>query len=178
MCYNRKQERVRAVRKRGRMAPEEKTKQLLVYISKGLESASVTMLMKLAYLIDLVAVGRTGEQVSGFRYRRYKYGPFDSRIYGYLTKLVGEGILLEESEFCPPAEEYIKYRVNDSSSKHKFDKLSGQEIKIADEVLKSMVGYGAKALSDITYKTKPMMALGAKQGGSENLNALLDLKAK
>ena len=160
------------------MAPEEKTKQLLVYITKGFESASVTMLMKLAYLIDLVAVGRTGEQVSGFRYRRYKYGPFDSRIYGYLTKLVGEGTLAEESEFCPPGEEFIKYKVGDPNSKSKFDKLSPQEQKIADEVLKSMVGYGAKALSDITYKTKPMLALGATQGGTENLNAVLNLKAK
>lgn len=160
------------------MAPEEKTKQLLVYITKGYKSASVTMLMKLAYLIDLVAVGRKGEQISGFRYRRYNYGPFDSRIYDYLTKLVGEGILSEASEFCPPAHEYIKYEVNESSSKLNFDKLSAQEQKIADEVLKSMVGYGAKALADITYKTRPMLALGATQGGSENLNVLLDLKAK
>jgi hypothetical protein len=160
------------------MAPEEKTKQLLVYITKGYKSASVTMLMKLAYLIDLVAVGRTDKQISGFRYRRYTYGPFDSRIYDYLTDLVGKEILHEVSDFCPPAHEYIMYEVNESSPKLKFDKLSDQEQQIADEVLKSMVGYGAKALTDFAYKTKPMVALGATQGGTENLNAPLNLKAK
>lgn len=160
------------------MAPEEKTRQLLVYITKGYKSASVTMLMKLAYFIDLVAVGRTGEQISGFRYRRHNYGPFDSKIYGHLTTLVREGILTEASEFCPPAHEYIMYAVNESSAKIDFDKLTVQDKKIADEVLKSMVGYGAKALSDIAYKTKPMLAIGAKQGGTENLNAPLNLKAK
>lgn len=49
MCYNRQRKRARAIRKGGRMAPEEKTRQLLVYITKGYDSASVTMLMKLAY---------------------------------------------------------------------------------------------------------------------------------
>ena len=160
------------------MAPEEKTKQLLVYITKGYKSASVTMLMKLAYFVDLIAVGRTGEQISGFRYRRHNFGPFDSKIYAHLTTLVKEGLLTETSEFCPPAHEYIMYEVNESSFKLNFDKLSDQETKIADEVLKSMVGYGAKALSDIAYKTKPMLALGATQGGTENLNAPLNLKAK
>jgi len=149
-----------------------------VYIARGFGSATVTMVMKLAYLIDLVSVGRTGKQISGFRYKRYKYGPFDSTIYAYLTGLVEEGILQEESEFCAPAEEYIKYRVNDASPKLKSNKLNAAEVKIADEVLKSMVGYGAKALSAIAYKTKPMIALGATPGGSENLKALLDLKAK
>jgi hypothetical protein len=160
------------------MAPEEKTRELLVYLTKGNKSASVTMLMKLAYFVDLIAVGRTGEQISGFRYRRHNFGPFDSRIYAHLTALVKEGLLTETSEFCPPAHEYIMYVVNESSPKLKFDELSDQDQQIADEVLKSMVGYGAKALSDFVYKTKPMLTLGATQGGTENLNALLNLKAK
>ena len=44
-----------------------------------------------------------------------------------------------------------------------------------DEVLDSVNGYGAKALTEIAYKTKPMQALGATLNGGEHLNEKLDM---
>lgn len=156
----------------------KKTEQLLVYITKGFKSASITILMKLAYLVDLITVTRGKEQISSFQYRRYKYGPFNSEIYAYLTKLVEENIFEDLAQPCPPSEEYIVYKVNEKSDKISFDKLSADERKIIDEVVDSMSGYGAKTITEVTYKTKPMIALGATLGGTENLNTILNLRAK
>jgi uncharacterized phage-associated protein len=44
-----------------------------------------------------------------------------------------------------------------------------------NEVLTSLKGYGAKALVDIAYKTKPMKRLGAKVDNNKGLNEKLDL---
>ena len=62
----------------------KKTDQLLTYIVKGHPEISITSLMKLSYLVDLVNIGKTDKQVSDFRYTRYIYGPFDHKIYKYL----------------------------------------------------------------------------------------------
>ncbi len=134
--------------------------------------------MKLAYLADLVSVTKEENQISNFKYKRYKYGPFDSKIYGYLTELANQEILKEEIEYTATAEEYIKYKFNENKEDIKFDKLDEKEMNTTDEVLESLKGYGVKALTEITYKTKPMLALGATLGGEENLNVPLDLKAK
>lgn len=156
----------------------KKIKQFLAYITKNYVSATVTSLMKLAYLADLVSVTKKHGQISDFKYRRYKYGPFDARIYGYLTELAREKILKEEIEYTLSAEEYIKYKFNNEIEDFKFDKLSEKEIVTIDEILEGVKGYGAKMLTEITYKTKPMLALGATLGGDENLNTPLDLTAK
>lgn len=156
----------------------EKTKQFLAYIAKNYIPATVTSLMKLAYLIDLVSVTKKEGQISNFTYRRYKYGPFDSKIYDYLTELVNQKVLKEETEYTPTAEEYIKYKFNEEIEDIKFDNLNKKEMDSINEVLESLKGYGAKTLTEITYKTKPMLVLGATLGGEENLNTILDLKTQ
>lgn len=160
------------------MPIEEKTKQFLIYITKQFKSASITTLMKLAYLIDLVAVSKGKKQISNFIYRRYKYGPFDPNIYSYLMKLLKERIFEDCIEYVPAAEEYVVYTVNGDNPKINFDKLSLDEKKIIDEVAGNLVGYGAKAITEIAYKTKPMLSIGATLGGTENINVILDMKAK
>lgn len=156
----------------------KKTKQFLVYIAKNYMPATVTSLMKLAYLADLVSVTKEDGQISDFEYKRYKYGPFDSKIYRYLTELIEEAILKEEIEYTKSADEYIKYKFNDEIEDFKFDKLKDQEINTIDEILESVRGYGVKMLTEITYKTKPMLVWGATLGGDENLNASLNLATK
>lgn len=157
---------------------KDKTKQLLAYISKNYAPATVTSLMKLVYLIDLVAIKQGKKQISDFIYRRYRYGPFDSKIYTYLDELINNKILSDITENTPMGEEYIKYKFNEENEKSKFDKLSENELETIDEVIESVRGYGVKTLTEITYKTKPMLALDATIGGEENLNARLDLNAK
>jgi uncharacterized phage-associated protein len=153
-----------------------KTKQLLTYIAQKHTNATVTVLMKISYLIDLVSVKRFGKPISEFTYRRYTYGPFDQTIYSLLSELEGEEIIKGKSDYTFANEEYIVYAFNeDKKEEFKFDKLTEDDIKIADEVLEQLKGYGAKTLTEITYKTPPMKKLGVTLGGDEHLNEVLDL---
>ncbi len=156
----------------------EKTKQFITYLAKNYIPATVTSLMKLAYLIDLISVTKKEGQISNFIYRRYNYGPFDKAIYNCILELVDEKLLLEGIQYTPQADEYIVYRFNEDDEKSSFNKLSMKEKKTIDGVLESLKGLGAKALSEITYKTKPIMAIGAKPDNNKGLNKVLDLNKK
>lgn len=154
-----------------------KTEQLLAYLSKGHSNASVTVLMKLAYLVDLIAIKRTGKQISSFEYRRYHFGPFDQGIYNFLNSLVEKQVLKPSVEYTKSGGEAVVYHFNDEKRDFFSKILTADEIGIVDELLDSVGGYGAKILTQIAYKTQPMKNIGATLGGNENMNAKLNLKA-
>lgn len=153
-----------------------RTKQLLAYIVSKNPDVSVTSLMKLSYLVDLISVKRRKTKISDFEYIRYFYGPFDNSIYGYLEFLSNEKVLIPKSDYSHlDGNEFVTYSFNKKAEGFKFDKLTGGDISIIDELIDSVKGYGAKALTEIAYKTKPMRALRATLGGTENLNKKLNL---
>lgn len=154
----------------------EKTKQLLAYIIQNHPSISITALMKFAYICDLVSLKKGNSKISNFEYVRYKYGPFDQNIYNYISELRRDSAIIEEPSYTPMGDEYITYKINESVPCC-IDKLTSSDIKVADEVLESLKGYGAKALVDLAYKTKPMLIIGAKQDNDAGLNEKLNLGA-
>ncbi len=156
---------------------DNKTSELLTYITMKHPKLSITSLMKLSYLIDLVHIKKTKNQISTFKYFRYKYGPFDNDIYNYVQSLVVNGVIKEDSEYSPYGGEYIVYSCDNDDDSIAFDNLSSKEVETTDEVINSVIGFGAKALVELTYKTKPMKKIGATIGGNEHLNELLDLRA-
>jgi uncharacterized phage-associated protein len=156
------------------MAIKNKDLQIIAYLSKKHPKASVTVLMKLCYLIDLINVKREKKQITSFEYRRYNYGPFDDNIYPCLEELATKKIIEAKTDYTQGGNEFIVYCFNEESG-FKFDEISEKEFSIIDELLESVNGYGAKVLTEIAYKTKPMQALGATIDGGENLNAKLDL---
>lgn len=156
---------------------DNKTIELLAYITMKHPRLSVTSLMKIAYLVDLVHIKKTNDQISSFRYLRYKYGPFDNSIYNYIQHLVINNTLEEDAEFSPYGDEYIVYSCNNEDDRITFEHLTEQEIETIDEVINSVIGFGAKALVEIAYKTRPMQKIGATIGGNEHLNELLDLRS-
>jgi len=155
---------------------KKKTEQLLVYIIQHYDDNGIpiTSLMKLVYLVDLVSIKKTGKQLSNFEYKRYKYGPFDKRIYEHIKNLLGEEIIKEDAAFSRGGDEYIIYLSNKEKS-FEFNKLSAEEKSIIDEVIESLQGYGTKALVELTYKTKPMKKIGATTENNKGLNEKLDL---
>jgi uncharacterized phage-associated protein len=155
-----------------------KTKQLLAYIVRNYSQISITSLMKLSYIIDLVHISKTNKQISDFKYIRYTYGPFAYKIYDYLKDLVECGVVIENSNFTPMGEEFIIYEFNNDNEDFSFKDLNKEEIKTVDEVLEKLKGYGARALTELAYRTKPMKKIGAKIGDKTNLNAELDLRAQ
>lgn len=153
----------------------EKTKQLLAYILKK-QKESVTSLMKLSYLIDLVHVNKESNQVTDFEYLRYNFGPFDRKIYLYIEDMTESGLLIEDTEYTYGGEEFITYKLKEGAE-ISFDELKPDEIESVDEVTEELKGYGARDLTEVAYKTKPMIALGATLGGDENIGVKLDLNA-
>lgn len=154
----------------------QKNQKLLAYITKKFEKVTVTSLMKLSYLIDLVSIKKTKNKISNFEYRRYNHGPFDSKIYSVITKLIESGVLVEEADYTYLGMEFVQFKFN-SDKDYSFDLLSKGETITIDEVSDSLKGYTARTLTDLAYKTKPMKKFGATHGGDEHLNELLDLYA-
>lgn len=154
---------------------EEKTTQLLAYLVQNHPFPSVTSLMKLSYIVDLVSVKKNDEQISDFEYIRFKYGPFDKRIYDYIKELLDERVILEDSTVTQTGEVVI-YKFNEEAD-YFFDEITERDKNTIDEILDTLGGYGPKALVDLTYKTKPMEKIGAKQDNEVGLNDRLDLRA-
>lgn len=152
-----------------------KTSQVLAYILAK-KKATVTELMKLSYLSDLVQINKTNKQITEFKYIRYNYGPFDSSIYTYLRTMTDNHLLDGKAEYTSAGSETVYYSLSEGMELN-LDKLSDEEIESINEVLENLKGHGAKALTEVAYKTRPMLALGATLGGKENIGAQLNLKA-
>lgn len=151
----------------------EKTKQLLHFIISRHPNASITELMKLAYLIDLVSVKEGNKQISNFEYKRYYYGPFDDKIYQILENSLVNGKIKAETKYSYDGSEYVVYSVMNED--FECDALTDRDREIARRVLEELKGYGAKTLTEIAYKTAPMKKIGATLGGNEGLNTVLNL---
>ncbi len=155
-----------------------KNDQLLAYIVKKRGVASVTVLMKLAYLLDLMQVQNGRGKISTFKYIRWYYGPFDDSIYSSITRLEKSQILNGRSEYDNAANESIVYRFDEKKEdEHSFDLLSQNEMAEVDAMTRALQGYGAKTLTEISYKTAPMVAIGATLGGNQSMGVELDLSA-
>lgn len=156
------------------MTNKTKDLQILAYFAQKHPKASITVLMKLCYLADLISVKREKKQITSFEYRRYNFGPFDNNVYSCVEELTSRGIFQAETDYTPTGNEFVVYHFN-SEEEFLFDEITEKERKIIDELLESVNGYGAKVLTEIAYKTEPLKSLGATINGGENLNAKLDL---
>ena len=156
--------------------PRQKTLQVLSYIIKNHPDVSVTSLMKLSYLIDLVAISKNKNKISDFQYVRYNYGPFDKKIHKHLGYLENNNIIKEGSNISSTGDGIVTYNINKKNN-IVFDKIPDEERKIIDEVIESLEGFGTKALTELTYRTKPMKKIGATIENKKGLNKILNLNA-
>lgn len=151
-----------------------KTKELLAYVVRHrYPDVSITELMKLSYLIDLVALKKKRSRLFDFEYVRYHYGPFDKKIYKYVKSLLADGTFVEGGRVSSTGDEFVTYRLADTRISH--SKIKEEEMEILNEVLSAVEGHGAKALTELAYRTKPMKKIGAEIGNTNGLNETLDL---
>lgn len=150
---------------------DQKTKDLITYITSKHHVSTVTSLIKLCYLSDLVSYKETGKQISSFNYVRWYYGPYDQAINIFLYQLVEDGTAVATIDYTQDNQEYVKYSVKGD---HELT-LDDKELASINSVLDSLRGFGPKALTEVAYKTKPMKKLGATLGGKEHLGEKLDL---
>ena len=157
--------------------PELSNRQkLIAQLIQRHDRPTVTVLMKLAFLLDLIARKKEQDVYFGYVYRRYTYGPFDEAIYHDLKALIDDGVAIATTEYTSDGKEYIVYNFNEEPTDTDFSITEVQEAMF-NEIMESLKGYGAKALTDIAYKTAPMQALGATLGGNEHINEVLNLEA-
>ena len=154
-----------------------KNQQIIAFLAKNHGKASITALVKLAYIIDLFSIQTTGHQLSTFKYVRYYHGPYDRAINEDLQILVDNDILRPKSHYTVTGDEYVVYNFSENED-FEFSEITEQEVSMIGEVMENLNGYGAKMLTDIAYKTKPMIQLGATHGGDEHMNEELDLFIK
>lgn len=151
------------------------TQELLCYFASKHNKPTVTVLMKLCYLADLIYYKDHGNQITEYQYQRYTFGPFDKKIYSDLEKLVEINALHSEllhGEYGDDIETVV-YKTNKQEVK-----LEKGTRAVVDELLSALGGRGALELTQIAYKTKPMTKLNATLGGKEGLGKVLDLSAK
>ncbi len=151
-----------------------KNQQLISYLVSVHPRSSITSLIKLAYLIDLVSLKISNRKISEYNYIRYYYGPYDESISDDLRILVEKEIIIPKTEYTQNGTEYIIYDLNDEAEFSLSD-ISREEKEIIDNFTESVKGYGAKMLTDLAYKTKPMLSFGATQGGREHFSEPLNL---
>lgn len=151
---------------------DKKNKEIIHYIISKAPRSSVTSLIKLAYLTDLVSLKRRNCKVSNFKYIRYFYGPFDDEIYDILENLLEEDSI-DSSLLFTVDHDYSIYTVKEEPQ---LKELSSEDKSIIDEVLQELSGYGAKTLTEIAYQTEPMKKFNATLGGKEHLNEELILE--
>lgn len=152
---------------------DNKTKDLITYIISKHHVSTITSLIKLCYLSDLVSFKDNGKQISSFQYVRWYYGPYDKAITEYLYALVDSGVIEAVIDYTQDNQEYIKYFIEQAPE----TSLSDTELGFVNSVLESLKGFGPKALTEVAYRTKPMKKLGATLGGNEHLGKTLDLSA-
>lgn len=148
-----------------------KDQQLIAYLIQSQPGLSITSLMKLPYLIDLVAMKKLNRKITNISFKRYFYGPFSQTIYEIVEWLL-ENNLIEASVKYTIDNEYQVYSPTDLLTVD----LSGfdqQEQDIINQSLDELGGYGAKILAQIAYATEPMKKLHATIGGNEHFNAAL-----
>lgn len=103
-------------------------------------------MIKIPYFIDLEAFQEIGRRITNFRYIRYQYGPFDSKLYSYSGLFFGN-----EKGF----------------RKCNFTYLHADEISIIDKVLSNKPVNNGNELKRLSYETYPMKKIWATMRGGE-----------
>ncbi len=127
----------------------DKLRSAIFYFVKQLgEIDSRIKLVKLIYLADLEAKQKLGRTITGIEYVYHFYGPYSPEIIEEAVEMNGEYIV---EAYNPLFDRYEYYPLVD------FDiKLSDEELKILDEVIKKYGNANTTRIEEIAYETEPM----------------------
>lgn len=155
-----------------------KTRLFILYLIDKMAVPTKTGIIKMCYLCDIATVKSNLEKITDFQYVRYYYGPYDKRIEDYLDDLIKSGFVKSKLEYGSGGGEYAKFSLSEAGEKEiedRQDVFSAEEKRITDSILDSLGSLNAKMLTQIAYRTNPMVAFGATLGGSEHFNEVLNL---
>lgn len=156
----------------------DKNLQFILEIIKNKWTATITSIVKLAYLIDYAFFKKAKKQISDFEYIRFHYGPYDSNIEYSLLSLKWEKLLCTNSYALSSWEEITQYTINNElydNKNSKYNLLTAEEIEFIWAFVEKLQEFSAKQLTEIAYETWPMKAFDAHLWGKEHFWENLDL---
>lgn len=142
-----------------------KTESLICYVIQAMSVPTETMISKVCYLCDYLTVKNMGHSLSSTDYKTSILGPQGKNISDCLYELVKRGIVDRSIEYSIEGNEYVKYSVREVNqlSEESQDDFSVEEMKIINEVLKSVSSLNARLLNEVVANTKPVKDVAKKQ---------------
>jgi|ERR1043166_7477706 hypothetical protein len=141
---------------------DQQTRDLVLYFIQKLDgNLGRTKLIKLCYLTDLFHRKTSGRPVTGFQYKLFENGPFDTNFYPTVRALEQSGYIAETfvQEFNGH-----RYSIKKAKSPKEF-LLTRDQLYVAERVAEKFGRLPLDVLLDeIVYRTEP--AMKAKETGS------------
>jgi hypothetical protein len=136
------------------MATKAKTKkfrELILYVARETESdpkCGKTKLYKILFYSDFLAYSKLGHSISGQDYQKLKNGPAPRRGYPELKAMVAANLCVWaiRDYFGREQHKLLALREPDLSD------LTGEEIAIVQEVLRSLLPYDGTEVSDLSHR--------------------------
>lgn len=153
----------------------KKTLATICYLISEREGATVTELMKLCYLADLISIAANKKKrFTDFEYVRWFYGPFDKNIYVSLGELSKRNQICTDLEHTAAGSEVTKYKF--CGDKKYFSDLSDEDRNTLDILLGEVSEFGPTGLTKIAYSTFPLKKMGVKIGDNKKIGEKIDLR--
>jgi uncharacterized phage-associated protein len=149
----------------------EKFAELLVYVASGTEHEATsgdTKLNKLLYFADVTAYRRTGQPISGARYKHQKRGPIATPLVPVRRELNGSRLDVSKHEFGNGAVQTRTKALDDAD----VSIFEDGEREIIDEVIKRFQGCNAKEMEDFAHE-EPAWRITENEGDMTYRSSLL-----
>lgn len=129
----------------------DKFAELLVYIVSGTEherTSGDTKLNKLLYFADVTAYRRTGEPISGARYKHQRRGPIAAALMPVREELEDSRLSVSERTY-PNGNVQRRTKALDDPDTSVFDEV---EREIIDEVVERFQGCNAEEMENVAHE--------------------------
>lgn len=141
------------------MPTASKTAQVLKYFAQQYQQPGSragiprTRLVKMAYLVDVLAREYLGRPITDFQYYRYHHGPYDRAILEYIDELVENGLAEVRVEW---EADYRTKRLWDSGVSLSFDFTPAESEILRYVAMNYLRMPMEELLKDVVYPTLPM----------------------
>ncbi|HLC06245.1 MAG TPA: Panacea domain-containing protein [Anaerolineales bacterium] len=132
------------------MAPDERLRELILYISARCSedpTFGAIKLNKILYFADFLSYGMTGEPVTGAAYMRLRKGPAPRRLLPIRDKMIEDGELAIQKRRIYQHEQHRTIPLREPV----LDSFRPNDISVVDELIQVFWGRTAEEVSDLSH---------------------------
>ena len=133
-----------------KMAPDERLRELILYISARCSedpTFGAIKLNKILYFADFLSYGMTGEPVTGAAYMRLRRGPAPRRLLPVRDKMIEDGELVIQKRRVYQHEQHRTIPLREPV----LDSFRPHDISVVDELIQVFWGKTAEEVSDLSH---------------------------